>query len=75
MNEKLKEKTKDVQTFWHFKHQRMTHNLAVAALMLGPSSPQPDEKPEDYLKRYIPLANAIDRYTVEADSGILSPWW
>jgi hypothetical protein len=75
MDEKTKENSKDAQIFWHFKHQRIALDLAVSALMLGPQSPNSDEKPEEYLKRYIPLAEYIDRYIREVQSDQPTPWW
>jgi hypothetical protein len=75
MEEKLKKTTKDAELFWHFKHQRMALNLAVSALMLGPYTPNPDEKPEECLNRYLPLANAIDCYIRNTESERPIPWW
>jgi hypothetical protein len=75
MDEKLKEKLKDAQIFWNFKHQRIALNLAVSALMLGPQVPDPEEKPDEYLKRYLPLAEYIDRYIREVQSDQPTAWW
>jgi hypothetical protein len=75
MDEKLKDNSKDAQIFWNFKHQRIALDLAVSALMLGPITPSADEKPDEYLKRYIPLAEYIDRYIREVVSDQPRTWW
>jgi hypothetical protein len=75
MEEKTKEDLKDAQIFWNFKHQRIALDLAVSALMLGPQAPNHDEKPEEYLKRYIPLAEYIDQYIREVQSDMPKTWW